>query len=242
LVPLAKGYKEVHVFFDPLYFIIIGPALILSIWAQRKVSSSFKKYSKVASKRGITGAETAQWILRSYGISDVGVERHKGFLSDHYDPTKKALRLSPPVHDSNSLAAIGVAAHEVGHALQHASGYFPLQVRSTLVPVTKIGSQLAWPLLLIGFILQSFALVQIGIIFFAGVVLFQLITLPVEFDASRRAVAIIEREGILTPVENQAAKAVLRAAALTYVAAAATAVLQLLYFLIRSGILGGRRD
>lgn len=229
-------------FFDPLYFILIGPALILSIWAQRKVQSTFKKFSKVGSQRGLTGAETAEWILRSHGISDVTVERHKGYLSDHYDPTKKALRLSPPVHDSQSLAAVGVAAHEVGHALQHANKYFPLQVRSALVPVTKFGSQLAMPLLIFGFILQSFALLKIGIIFFAAMVLFQLVTLPVEFDASRRAVSIIEREGILTPVENNAAKAVLKAAALTYVAAAAAAVAQLLYFLIRSGILGGRRD
>jgi hypothetical protein len=229
-------------FFDPLYFLFIGPATILSFWAQSQVRSAFSRYSKVRSARGITGEETAKWILRSFGISDVAVERHKGFLSDHYDPTKKVLRLSPDVFDGTSLASVGVAAHEVGHALQHARGYFPLQVRSAMVPATKIGSQLSWPLLLIGFLFQSLALVKVGIIFFSGVVLFQLVTLPVEFDASRRAVAIVEREGILTAEENRGAKAVLRAAALTYVAAAAAAISQLLYFLLRSGLLGGRRN
>jgi hypothetical protein len=234
--------SDVFFMFDPLYLILILPALALSIWAQTQVSSAFSRYSRVASQRGLTGAETARWILRSFGITDVEVERYHGFLSDHYDPTRKVLRLSPAVYDSPSLAAVGVAAHEVGHALQHAQGYALLQLRSAMVPATKIGSQLYWPLLLIGFLFQSLALVKLGIIFFSAVVLFQLVTLPVEFDASRRAVSIIQREGILTPVETRAAKAVLRAAALTYVAAAAAAILQLLYFLIRAGLLGGRRD
>ncbi|MBU1700382.1 MAG: zinc metallopeptidase [Candidatus Eisenbacteria bacterium] len=220
---------------------IIGPTILLSIWAQAKVSSTFKKYSKIASTRGLTGADTAKAILRSFGIQDVTVERNQGFLSDHYDPIRKSLRLSPNVYDSPSLAAIGVAAHEVGHAIQHAEGYFPLKIRSAMVPVTKIGSQFSWPLLIIGMIFQSLALVKIGIIFFSAVVLFQIVTLPVEFDASRRAVGIIEREGILTSNENRAAKTVLSAAALTYVAAAAASIAQLLYFLLRSGLLGGRR-
>ncbi|MBD3337099.1 MAG: hypothetical protein GF355_16410 [Candidatus Eisenbacteria bacterium] len=229
-------------FFDPLYFVFIGPAVILSIWAQAKVKSAFNKYSKVGSQRGLTGAETAKWILRAFGVGNVRVERHKGFLSDHYDPINRVLRLSPDVHDRASLSAVGIAAHEVGHALQHADGYFPLKIRSAMVPVTKVGSNLAFPLLFIGFIFQSLALVKVGIIFFTAVVLFQVITLPVEFDASRRAVTIIEREGILTASENKGAKAVLRAAALTYVAAAAAAIAQLLYFLLRSGLLGGSRD
>jgi Zn-dependent membrane protease YugP len=229
-------------FFDPLYFIIVGPALLLSIFAQIKVKSTFARYSKVASARGMDGAATASAILKAHGVTNVGVQRVGGFLSDHYDPRARVLRLSPDVHDGSSIASIGVAAHEAGHALQHADGYFPLQIRTLLVPVTQIGSWLAWPLLFIGLIMSAMSLVKLGIILFSGAVLFQLVTLPVEFDASRRAVAILGRQGILSGAELDGTRKVLSAAALTYIAAAAAAVLQLLYFLMRAGLLGGRRD
>lgn len=229
-------------FFDPLYFIIVGPALLLSIIAQIKVKSTFARFAKVATLRGMTGAEAAEAILRGHGLSGVGVRRVGGFLSDHYDPAAKVLRLSPDVHDGRSISSIGVAAHEAGHALQHAQGYLPLQIRSALVPVTQIGSWLAWPLLFFGLIMGAMGLVKLGIIVFAGAVLFQLVTLPVEFDASRRAVAVLGRQGILTEVEIDGTRKVLGAAALTYVAAAAAAVLQLVYFLMRAGLLGGRDE
>ncbi|MCK4304258.1 MAG: zinc metallopeptidase, partial [Candidatus Eisenbacteria sp.] len=160
----------------------------------------------------------------------------------HYDPRTRVVRLSPGVYDGHSISSIGVAAHETGHALQHAGGYVPLQIRSALVPVTRIGSWLAWPLLFFGFILGAMSLVKIGIIVFAGAVLFQLITLPVEFDASRRAVAILGQRSMLTPQELPGVRKVLNAAAMTYVAAAAASVLQLVYFLLRAGILGGSDD
>lgn len=228
-------------FFDPLYFLLVGPALIFSIIAQGMVKSAYSKYSRVASKSGLSGREVAAAILDRESITDVEIERHAGFLSDHYDPVGKKLRLSPDVHDGRSLAAIGVSAHEVGHAIQHARGYVPLQIRSLLVPATKFGSYLAFPLFFIGMIFQALALVKLGVILFAAVVLFQLVTLPVEFNASRRALSILERGGMLAANELGGARAVLRAAAMTYVAAAAAAVAQLIYFLYRSGLLGGRR-
>lgn len=229
-------------YFDPIYYLMIGPALVLSIIAQIKVKSTFARYSKVATAGGLSGAEAAKRILSGFGLSNVRVEQVGGFLSDHYDPRQRVLRLSPPVHDGRSIASIGVAAHESGHALQHAQGYFPMQIRSLLVPVTQIGSWLAWPLLLLGFILGALSLVKLGIVLFSAAVLLQLVTLPVEFDASRRAVAILGQQGILTQTELAGTRSVLNAAALTYVAAAAAAVLQLLYFLMRAGLLGGRRD
>jgi len=213
--------------------------LLLSVYAQVRVKRTFGRYTRAATARGLSGAQVAAYILRTHGIGDVAVERVRGFLSDHYDPRQRRLRLSPQVHDGRSIAAIGVAAHEAGHALQHARGYLPLQVRSALVPVTQIGSWLAWPLLFIGLLFSALSLVKLGILFFAGAVLFQLVTLPVEFDASRRAVAILGGQGLLTAPELDGTRQVLRAAALTYVAAAAAAVLQLLYFLLRAGLLGG---
>jgi len=227
---------------DPLYMMMILPALLLSLWAQTRVKSTFDRFSRESTHGGLSGAEAAERILRSFGAGDVSIERSQGFLSDHYDPRVRKLRLSPKVFEGRSIASIGVAAHEAGHALQHAEGYFPLQIRSALVPVTQLGSWLAWPLLLIGFLLGALSLVKLGIIFFAGAVLFQIVTLPVEFDASRRAVAILGGQNILTPVELQGTRKVLNAAALTYVAAAAAAVMQLLYFLLRAGMLGGRND
>jgi len=229
-------------YFDPIYYLMIGPALILSIIAQVKVKSTFAKYSQVATAGGLSGAEAAQRILSGFGLSSVRVEQVGGFLSDHYDPRQRVLRLSPGVYEGRSIASIGVAAHESGHAIQHAQGYFPMQIRSALVPVTQIGSWLAWPLLLLGFILGALSLIKLGIILFSAAVLFQLVTLPVEFDASRRAVAILGQQGILTQAELGGTRSVLGAAALTYVAAAAAAVMQLLYFLMRAGLLGGRRD
>lgn len=226
-------------FFDPLYLIIVGPALLLSVLAQVKVKRSFDRYAKVATARGMSGAQAAEHILRAHGLGQVGIERTRGFLSDHYDPSNRRLRLSPNVYDGRSISSIGVAAHEAGHALQHAHGYAPLQIRSFLVPVTQFGTWLAWPLMFIGLIFQSMALMQLGIIFFAVAVLFQLVTLPVEFDASRRAVAVLGQHGILTDQELSGTRQVLNAAALTYVAAAAAAVLQLIYFLLRAGLLGG---
>ncbi len=229
-------------FFDPFYFLIVGPALLLSIIAQIKVQSTFARYSQVGTASGMSGAEAAKRILDSFGLGHVKVEQVGGFLSDHYDPRSRVLRLSPKVYEGRSIASIGVAAHEAGHALQHAQGYFAMQIRSFLVPVTQIGSYAAWPLLILGFILGALSLVKIGILLFSAVVLFQIVTLPVEFDASRRAVAILGTRGMLTREELGGTRSVLSAAALTYVAAAAAAVLQLLYFLMRAGLLGGRRD
>ncbi|WP_025321578.1 zinc metallopeptidase [Deferrisoma camini] len=226
-------------YFDPLYFILIAPAFLLSLAAQMWVQSAFRKYGERMNRRGITGARAAELILARAGLDDVRIETAQGFLSDHYDPRSRVLRLSPDVYSTPSLAAVGVAAHEAGHALQHAAGYAPLSLRTALVPAASVGSQLAWPLLVFGFLLQATALVKLGVVFFAAAVVFQLVTLPVEFNASRRALAAVESVGILGPDEMPGARQVLTAAALTYVAAAVTSVMQLLYFLLRSGMLGG---
>ena len=229
-------------FFDPLYFLIVGPALVLSIVAQIWVKRSFAKYSKVTTSGGLTGAEVAQRVVQNASLG-VRVERASGFLSDHYDPRSRVLRLSPEVFDGRSISSVGVAAHEAGHALQHARGYLPLQWRSALVPITSVGSNLAWPLLMIGFILMTLMpvlgmkIVLAGIAMFSLAVIFQLVTLPVEFDASHRAVAVLAGQGFVSAVELEGVKKVLTAAAMTYVAAAAAAVLQLLYFLLRAGVL-----
>lgn len=221
-------------YFDPLYLMLIGPALLLSIFAQFYVKSTFAKYSKIAGSKGFTGAQTADEILRANGVNDVNITVTQGRLSDHYDPIKKALRLSPDVYNSRSLAAVGIAAHEAGHAIQHARGYLPLKLRHSIVPLANIGSQLAFPLIFIGILFKAFALTKIGIIFFAGAVLFQIVTLPVEFNASKRALAMIGEYGIVSSKEVGGARAVLNSAALTYVAAAAVAVMQLIYFLMIS--------
>lgn len=226
-------------FIDPLYIIMIIPALLLSVYAQIKVKSTYGKFSKVPSSRGLSGAQAARMILEAQGIRDVKIEMGKGFLSDHYDPRGKVLRLSQDVYGGYSLASVGVAAHEAGHAIQHAQGYMPLKLRSAIVPVASVGSKLAWPLLIIGFIFMSKSLISAGIVFFSAAVLFQLVTLPVEFDASIRALRALPATGVLVDSEVQGARKVLSAAAMTYVAAAAAAVLQLLYFLLRAGFLGG---
>ncbi len=226
--------------FDPMYFIILLPAILLSIFAQIKVKGTFNKYSKLATARGMTGSQVAYQILSYSGINDVDIEMHQGFLTDHYDPSRKVLRLSPGVFRGNSIASAGIAAHEAGHAIQHNQGYFPLQLRTVIVPLASVGSNLSWFLLMFGFIFGSMGLIKIGILFFSTVVFFQLITLPVEFNASSRAVSALDQYGILNTAELKGTKKVLNAAALTYIAAATMALLQLLYFLLRAGLLGGR--
>lgn len=191
----------------------------------------------------MTGAEAAKRILGEAGISDVRVEVTQGFLSDHYDPRAKVLRLSPEVHGGHSIASVGIAAHEVGHAIQHAHGYAPLSLRSAMVPMAGFGSWLAMPLIFIGFIIGSLGFIKLGIVLFSAIVFFQIVTLPVEFNASTRAKACLANSGIVvTEDEARGVRKVLNAAAMTYVAAAIAAVMQLLYFLIRSGILGGGDD
>lgn len=228
--------------FDPLYMIFWLPALALALGAQLWVKTSFAKYQAIENRRRITGAEAAGRILRSSGLGNVRIELAQGFLGDHYDPRDKVLRLSPDVYNGASLASVGVAAHEAGHALQDAQGYSAMRLRAELVPVASIGSWVAFPLLALGIFLQAAALMKVGVLLFSGVVLFQLVTLPVEFNASTRALAALGSAGILYEDEIPGAGAVLKAAAMTYVAAAVGAILQLLYFLLRSGMLGGRRD
>lgn len=225
-------------FFDPLYLILIAPAFVLSLIASIRVKSTFKRYSRVPNLRGLTGAQAASQILRAEGIGDVSIEMVAGFLADHYDPRTKVLRLSPDVYRGTSIAAVGVAAHEVGHAVQHARNYAPLGLRSAIVPLASWGSNLSWILLMIGLVLMSKTMLMTGIVLFGFVVVFQLVTLPVEFNASARALAALPAAGILTADELGGVRRVLGAAALTYVAAAVMAVLQLIYFLIRAGFLG----
>lgn len=224
-------------YFDPTYILVIIGAVICMI-AQFKVKSTYSKYSKVASLSGMTGAEAASMILHSQGIYDVKVEHISGELTDHYDPSKKILRLSDAVYAKRSVAAIGVAAHECGHAMQHHKGYTPLTIRSSIVPIANFGSALSWPIIILGVIMGfSHTLITIGILLFSFAVAFQLITLPVEFNASNRAVKILSDTRILNEKELSHTKKVLGAAALTYVASAAAAILQLLRLII---LFGGR--
>ena len=237
---MPYGYYAYY--FDPTYILIIIAAII-SLIAQWRVNSAFSKYSRVASMSGMTGAQAARMILQSNGINDVSVQRISGKLTDHYNPSTKVLNLSESVYGSTSVAAIGVAAHECGHAIQHARGYFPLSLRTALVPVANIGSQLSWVFIIVGAILSfNQTLITIGIIMFSAAVLFQLVTLPVEFNASARALEQLESNGILYRDEVSQTRKVLSAAALTYVAAAATAILQLLRLIILFGGRGRRDD
>lgn len=230
-------------YFDPNYLIIVGPAFLLAIIAQLWVKGTFAKYSRVAASSGYSGAETAQRILQANDIYDVRIEPTRGFLSDHYDPRSRVLRLSPEIYQGRSLASIGVAAHEAGHALQHAHGYAPLHLRTGLVPMTMVGSWLAWPLFFIGMFISGLQILAwAGVLMFGAVVLFQLVTLPVEFNASSRAVALIQELGIVRSSEADGARRVLNAAAMTYVAAAIQSLLTLLYFLMRLGVFGGRDE
>jgi len=222
-------------FWDPTFIMII-PALILAFYAQTKVRSTYAKFSQVRNHRGLTGAQVARHLLDSAGLSDVEVEKVPGELTDHYDPRKKILRLSEGVYGSQSVAAVGIAAHETGHAMQDGKGYMPLKIRATFVPVASLGSTLAFPLFFVGFIFSSFrVLMDVGIIFFAGAVLFHLVTLPVEFNASNRAIKTLADGGYLVGEETRSARAVLNAAAWTYVAAATMAIMQLLRLLILRG-------
>ena len=229
-----------YYYYDPTYMLIIISALI-SLFAQFLVNSRFSKYSRVRSRSGMTGAQAAERILQSQGIYDVAIQRVSGKLTDHYDPRNKTLNLSDAVYASTSVAAVGVAAHECGHAIQHARGYAPLSFRSALVPVANIGSQLSWLFIILGiFFGGSHTLIMIGIMMFSAAVLFQLVTLPVEFNASGRALKLLSETGILQKDEVSDTRKVLSAAALTYVAAATTAVLQLLRLLRLFG--GNDRD
>jgi len=223
--------------FYPETLILLIPAFLLAIYAQYKVRSAYSKYLQVPTQRRITAREAAEYILRSAGITNVQIEPIHQPLGDHYDPRRRKLRLSAP--DSASVAAVGVAAHEAGHALQHAQGYAPLALRSAIVPVAMFGSQLAFPLFFLGLIFQAASLVNVGIILFSAAVLFTLVTLPVEFNASRRAMVALRSAGLVTEGELGAVKEVLSAAALTYVASAAMAIAQLLGMLMIAG--GGRR-
>ena len=226
-------------FFDPLYFIILAPGLALSLYATFRTKSTFSKYSKVGSRSGMTGAQAAELMLKRHGVSGVRIERSGGWLSDHYDPSKKALRLSEDVYSSQSLSAIGVACHEAGHAMQDAQGYSMLGLRTALVPATNFSSTFAYILLIAGVFLQFTGLIFLGVCLFSVGVVFSLITLPVEWDASRRAKVAMDAAGMLSPEENRHASKVLNAAFLTYLAAAVTSVLTLVYYLIRLGVLGG---
>lgn len=213
------------------YLIFIMPALLLSIYAQYKVSNTFKKYSQLRSSRGVTGADVANTIARRSSLN-IKIEPVAGSLSDHYDPQSKTVRLSESVYGSSSISALGVAAHEVGHALQHRDRYGLLELRHKLVPVTNFSSSASFPILLIGFFMQNLGLVMLGIILFSVVVLFHLVTLPVEINASRRAVALLSENGLVSAAELPGVKSVLSAAALTYLAATLSAVSNLLYYLL----------
>ncbi len=240
MISMAMGYYGYGYYIDPTYILVIIAAII-SLIAQFLVSSTFSKYSKVGSYRGITGAQAAEMILRNQGIGDVTIRRVSGKLTDHYNPGNKTLNLSDSVYGSTSVAAVGVAAHECGHAIQHARSYAPLSIRSALVPIANIGSQLSWIFIMLGVVLSfNQMLITIGIVMFSAAVLFQLVTLPVEFNASSRALRELKSLGILNRDETTQSRKVLTAAALTYVAAAATAILQLLRLIILFG--GRRRD
>lgn len=227
-------------YYDPTYFLVLI-GVVITLLASAKVKTTFNKYSRVKNCRGLTGAQAAEQVLQGAGIYDVRIERVAGNLSDHYDPRSKVLRLSDSVYNQTSVAAVGVAAHECGHAIQHARGYAALKLRSVLVPVANFGSQIAWPLILIGLLIggsSSWYIMMAGVVAFSLAVLFQLVTLPVEFNASGRALRILEESNLLIDDELRGARKVLSAAALTYVASAAASVLQLLRLVL---LAGGRR-
>jgi Zn-dependent membrane protease YugP len=234
--------------FDPLYFIIMAPGLLLAMWAQSKVQSAFAEGSRYPSRSGITGAEAAARVMGSEGLRGIAIEPVHGALTDHYDPTSKVLRLSEPVYAERSLSALGVAAHEAGHALQDAHHYGPLKVRNLMVPVASLGSSASWILIMVGLMLGASGsflgskILVLGMLLFSGVVLFQLVNLPVEFDASRRAREALQMNGLVSAEEDQVVGRVLNAAAWTYVAGTLTSALTLVYYALRSGLLGGSSD
>ena len=229
-------------YFDPLYLLISAPVLIFSMLAQWAVKSNFSKYSKVRNSYGISGSEIARLILERNGIMDVKVEPTRGWLSDHYSPSERVLRLSEPVYNSNSIAAIGVAAHEAGHALQHKFGYSMMTLRQSLAYPASFASNISVWLIVIGALIGAMGLAKIGFVLFCIVVLFQIVTLPVEFDASRRAKKLLIEYGIADSRDSSGVASVLNAAAMTYVAAAASSISQLLYYAIRLGLLNRRDD
>ena len=220
--------------FDPMYLIYLAPALLLAFVAQMMVKATFAKYSKVASYSKMTGAQAAERMLRANGVFDVTIEQSQGFLSDHYDPSRKTVRLSPDVYQSDSLAAIGIACHEAGHALQHAESYAPLALRTLLVPVTSLSSKLAIYVFLAGMVMNLNILVLVGCGMFAVAFVFALVTLPVEWDASARAKQHIVMAGVVSPTQERDAGKVLNAAFMTYVAGAIASLMTLLYFLMRA--------
>lgn len=223
---------------DITYLVLVVPAILLGLWAQMRVKSTYARYSQIRASRGITADQVARLILNENGLSDVPIQRISGSLTDHYDPRQRVVRLSDSVYGSPSIAAIGVAAHEVGHAVQHATHYAPLKLRSAIIPVTNIGSTLSIPIILLGFLFNSQPLALLGVALFGLVAVFQLVTLPVEFNASRRALVTLEARDILSREELSGARSVLTAAALTYVAALIQSLAQLLRLLI---LVGGRR-
>jgi len=233
--------------FDPTYLLFILPAFLLSLWASWRTRSAFKKYSRVRTLSGLTGAQAAKRLLDAAGITDVEIVPTRGKLSDHYNPITKKLALSEPVYGTPSVAAVGVACHEAGHAIQHATKYAPLWLRSALVPTANIGSSIGYIVMMIGLFLVyaesalGQTVVLFGAILFSAVLLFQVVTLPVEFDASARAKKLAFEHGIVVAAERDGMAKVLNAAALTYVAAVVSTLMTLLYFLLRSGLLGGRR-
>ncbi|NLA76980.1 MAG: zinc metallopeptidase [Clostridiales bacterium] len=222
-------------FYDYYYIVLVVPMIVLSVIAQVKVKSAYSKYSKTANSRGLTGASAAYAVLNHYGINNVAVEQVAGNLTDHYDPRTNVIRLSQGVYNSTSVAAVGIACHEAGHAAQHAEGYAPIKIRNTILPVCNIGSSLGISLALIGIFMSFEPLIVIGICLYAAVTVFQLVTLPVEFNASRRAVEVIEGSGLLSEDEQSGAKKVLTAAAMTYVAALAVSAANLLRLILRYG-------
>lgn len=240
-------YYSYYYGFDWTYIALVLPCLILSLWASARVNSTFKKYSAQISARRITGAQAAQRVLQSNNVYGVRIERIKGNLTDHYDPKANVIRLSENVYDNPSTAAIGVACHEAGHAVQYAAEYFPIKIRTAIIPVTNFGSKIALPLILLGFLFSSFGsvsdtLVYAGIACFGISLVFQLVTLPVEFNASRRAMDAIENAQLLTEEEQKGAKKTLSAAAMTYVAATAVSLAQLVRLISIFGNRGHRRD
>lgn len=226
-------------FFWDISMIILIPGLLLAMYAQAKVSSTYNRYKKVTSHSGYTGAQFARKMLNDNGLYDVTITQISGRMSDHYDPRANQVRLSAEVYNGTSIASLGIAAHEVGHAVQHATNYFPLTIRNLVVPVTNFSSSIYMLFIFIGIIMNSFSMIQFGIMLFAVIVIFQVITLPVEFNASRRAIATLGGDGVLDAEELSGAKRVLGAAAMTYVAAMVTAVLQLLQLLM---VFGGHND
>jgi len=246
--PILIFMPYFFLYMDPLYWIVIGAGMILSLGASALMKGAYAKYSRIRSSRGYTGAEAARAIMALNGIHDVSIEPVEGTLSDHYDPSRTTLRLPHKNYYEESLASVGIAAHEAGHALQHARSYAPMALRHGLVPVANLGSKLGMIMIFIGMFIGMFIgpfglmIMKIGIVLFASVLLFQIVTLPVEFNASSRAKRALAETGILDEAELRGASSVLNAAALTYVAAAVSTLLLLLYFMLRAGLLGGRND